>query len=174
MSNFSDLHQISDISSISMISQCSGKLIGRVDSAQNLLDNHSGTSNKFAANNETNPIEKAMKSLVLCEESMSAHAKANIVYQCVKEAPLNHKGVLPDSTVSKLQTLLLIHELDKYMHLPSSTKHMPDELALLGIIDLPPSDLTPGEKLDVKCCVETMLREKIHDIISRQVIVHRK
>jgi len=151
-----------------MISHCSGKLIGRIDSAQSLLDNHSGiigTGNKFATNHETNAIEKAMKSLVLCEENISKHIKTNIIYQCVEEASLNYKDILSDSTAGKLRTLLLIHELDKYMHLPSSTKQ--NELTLLGIIDVPPSDLTPNEKLDVKCCIETMLREKIHEMLLR-------
>lgn len=167
-----ELPLLSDISSIPTTSQCSGKLIGRVDSSQSSLDTHSGiaeSSNKFATNHETNAIEKAIKSMVLCEENMSERIKANIVYQCVKEVSSNRNGVLSSSTASKLQSLLLNHELEKYMHLPSSTKDVQDNLNLLGIMDLPSSDLTPGEKLDVKCCIETMLREKIHDMILRQV-----
>lgn len=116
---------------------------------------------------DTNEIEKAMKSFSLCEKNINEHRKANIAYQCVKEASLNHKDVLSKNTANKLQVLLLNHELDKYMHLPSSMKHMQDELMLLGIIDLPSSDLTPDEKLEIKCCVETMLREKIHNMMLR-------
>ncbi|EFN70078.1 hypothetical protein EAG_07473 [Camponotus floridanus] len=108
-----------------------------------------------------------MKSFSLCEKNINEHRKANIVYQCVKEASLNHQDVLSKSTANKLRVLLLNHELDKYMHLPSSIKHMQDELMLLGIIDLPSSDLNPDEKLEIKCCIETMLREKIHDMILR-------
>ncbi|GAB1864148.1 HAUS augmin-like complex subunit 4 [Camponotus japonicus] len=116
---------------------------------------------------DTNEIEKAMKSFSLCEKNINEHRKANIVYHCVKEASLNHKDVLSKSTANKLRVLLLNHELDKYMHLPSSMKHMQDELMLLGIIDLPSSDLHPDEKLEIKCCIETMLREKIHNMMLR-------
>ncbi|CAL1678568.1 unnamed protein product [Lasius platythorax] len=171
MSNFSDLRQISDISSISTISHSSNRFIGRVDSLQCLLGNDSSiiksSNDKLAITQETDAIEKTMKSFSLCERNMSEHRKANIVYQCVKEASLNHKDVLSKSTASKLRVLLLNHELDKYMHLPSSMKHMQDELMLLGIIDLPPSTLNPDEKLEIKCCVETMLREKMHSMILR-------
>ncbi|XP_050461050.1 uncharacterized protein LOC126856522 [Cataglyphis hispanica] len=171
MSNFSELRQISDISSISTISHSSSRFIDRVDSSQCLLDNNSSiiknSNDKFAIIQETNAIEKAMKSFSLCEKNMNEHRKANIVYQCVKEASLNHKDILSKSIASKLRILLLNHELDKYMHFPSSIKHMQDELMLLGIIDLPSSDLNPDEKLEIKCCVETMLREKIHDMILR-------
>lgn len=168
MSNFSDLRQISDISNISTISHSSNRLIGRVDSSQCLLDNDSSIIKSHNDKpQETDAVEKAMKSFSLCEKNINEHRKANIVYQCVKEASLNHKDILSESTAKKLQVLLLNHELDKYMHLPSSTKHMQEELKLLGIIDLPSADLNPDEKLEIKCCVETMLREKIHDMILK-------
>lgn len=159
-----------DISSISAISQSSGRLISKVDSSQSLLDNHSSavrSNDRFAITHETSAIEKTINSLVLCEENISEHIKTNIVYQCLKKASSSNKDVLSKSTASKLQILLLIHELDKYMHLPSTMKHMQDKLMLLGIIDLPPCDLNPDEKLEVKCCVETMLREMIHDMMLR-------
>lgn len=141
-----------------------------MDSSQSLLDNYSSAirSNcRFTITQETNTIEKTINSLVLCEENISEHIKTNIVYQCMKKASLNHKDVLSKSTASKLRILLLIHELNKYMHLPSTSKHMQDKLMLLGIIDLPPCVLNPDEKLEVKCCIETMLREIIHDMILR-------
>ncbi|XP_011705420.1 PREDICTED: uncharacterized protein LOC105460626 [Wasmannia auropunctata] len=170
MSYFSDLHQISDISSISAISQSSSRLISRINSSQSLLDNQSSATrnnDRFTINQETNAIEKTINSLILCEESINEHVKSNIIYQCLKEASLNHKAVLSNSTARKLRILLLIHELDKYMHLPSTMKHMQDKLILLGIIDLPSCDLNSDEKLEVKCCIETMLREVIHDMILR-------
>lgn len=142
-----------------------------MDSLQCLLGNDSSiiksSNDKLAITQETDAIEKTMKSFSLCERNMNEHRKANIVYQCVKEVSLNHKDVLSKSTASKLRVLLLNHELDKYMHLPSSMKHMQDELMLLGIIDLPPSNLNSDEKLEIKCCVETMLREKMHSMILR-------
>lgn len=159
-----------DISSISAISQSSSRLISRVDSSQSLLDNHSSTvrsSDRLAITQETNAIEKTINYLILCEENINEHIKTNIVYQCLKKASLNHKDVLSRSTASKLRILLLIHELDKYMHLPSTSEHMQDKLMLLGIIDLPPCILNLDEKLEVKCCIETMLREIIHDMILR-------
>ncbi|XP_077275732.1 uncharacterized protein LOC143904731 [Temnothorax americanus] len=169
MSYFSDLHQISDISSISAISQSSGRLIGRVDLSQSLLDHSSATrgNDRIAITQETSAIEKTISSLVLCEENISEHVKTNIVHQCTKKASLSNNDVLSKSTASKLRMLLLIHELDKYMHLPSTTKHMQDKLMLLGIIDLSPCDLNPDEKLEVKCCIETMLREEIHDMMLK-------
>lgn len=159
-----------DISSISAISSSSNRLFGRGNSLLSSLDHSSvikGSNNKPTTNQETNANDKAVKSLVLCEESIHEHIKANIVYQCVKEASLNQNNILSKSIASKLQALLSIHELDKYMHLPSSTKHVQDDLMLLGIINLPVFDLTLDEKSDVRCCVETMLREKIHDQLSR-------
>ncbi|EFN84293.1 hypothetical protein EAI_10082, partial [Harpegnathos saltator] len=100
---------------------------------------------------------------------MCEYMKATIVYQCIKEACLNHKSTLSESTVTKLKALLLTHELDKYMHLASSpsSQHMQDDLTLLGINNLPFSDLSFDEKLEIKCCLETILREKIHDMILR-------
>ncbi|XP_012227052.1 uncharacterized protein [Linepithema humile] len=170
MSFFNDFHQFSDISSISTNSYSSNRLIERIDSVYSSLDNHSSiikSSNKSSTSQEINANEKVVKSLVLCEESINEHIKANIVYQCVKEASLNHSNILSRSTASKLQALLLIHELDKYMHLPSSTKYVQDDLTLLGITNLPASDLTLDEKSDVRCCIETILRERIHDMLLR-------
>jgi len=160
----------SDISSISAISQSSSRLISRVNSSQSLLDNYSSairSNDRFTITQERNATEKTINSLVLCEENINEHIKTNIIYHCIKRACLNHKAVLSESTVSKLQTLILIHELNKYMHLPSTMKHMQDKLILLGIIDLPSYDLNPDEKLEVKCCIETMLREIIHDMMLR-------
>ncbi|KYQ51767.1 hypothetical protein ALC60_09128 [Trachymyrmex zeteki] len=168
MSYFNDLHQLSDISSISAISQSSGRLIDRVNLSQSLLDNYSSVSNnKFVITQETTAIEKTIKLLISCEESISEHVKINIIYQCIKKASLNPKDVLSKSTASKLRMLLSIHELDKCMHLPSTTKYMQDKLILLGICDLPSCHLNYDEKLEVKCCIETMLRETIHDTILR-------
>lgn len=112
-------------------------------------------------------METLIKSLALCEENMCEYMKVNIVHQCLKEASMNYKNILSDSTAAKLEALLLTHELNKYMHLPSSSKYMQDNLILLGINDLPISDLSFDEKLEIKCCVETMLREKLHDILLR-------
>lgn len=159
-----------DISSISTCSQ-SSRFIDRMESTESLLfDNYSSiakNSNKFATNQNTNLNEKLMNSLVLCEKNVSEYIKVNIVYQCVKEASFNHKNILCKSTVDKLANLLLLNKLDKYMHLCLLTKHMQDEMKLLGIIDLPSSDLSSDEKLDVKCCVETLLRERIHNMILK-------
>lgn len=161
---------ISDISSISTISQSSGRFTGSMNLSQNLLEFHSSTiknSNKPATIHGENQMETLMKSLTLCEENICEYIKANVVLQCLKEACLNCKDILSDSIVTKLKALLLTHELDKYMHLPSSSKHMQDNLMLLGIEDLPLSDLSFDEKFEVKCCVEMILREKIHDTILR-------
>ncbi|XP_014470823.1 PREDICTED: uncharacterized protein LOC106742419 isoform X2 [Dinoponera quadriceps] len=170
MSNFTDLPQLLDISSISAISQSSSRFVDRMDMSQSLLEyNFSAikSSNKPATAHGLNSAETLMKSLTLCEENTCEYMKANIIYQCMKEACLDHKSVLSKNAVTKLKALLLTHELDKYMHLPSSPEHAQDNLTLLGINDLPLSDLSFDEKLEIKCCVETMLREKIHDMILR-------
>lgn len=112
-------------------------------------------------------METMIKSLTLCEENMCEYMKVNIVYQCMKEAYFNHKNILSKSTATKLKEFLSSHEFDKYVHLPLSPKHMQDNLILLGIDDLSSSDLTFDEKLEIKCCVETILREKIHNMILR-------
>lgn len=141
-----------------------------MDSLQSLLDNYSNavrSNNRFAITRETSAIEKTINSLTLCEENISEHVKINIMYQCMKEASLNHKDILSKNTANKLQLMLSIYQLDKYMHLPSTTKHMQDKLMLLGIIDLPSCDLNLDEKLEVKCCIETMLRETIHHMMLR-------
>ncbi|KAL0109288.1 hypothetical protein PUN28_014405 [Cardiocondyla obscurior] len=52
------------------------------------------------------------------------------------------------------------------MHL-SSSNHMQDKLVLLGIVNLPSCDLNADEKLEIKCCIETILREMIHDMIIK-------
>lgn len=165
-----------DISSISTISQSSSRLVSRVDLSQSLLDSHSAirSNDRFAISQEVSAIEKTINSLVLCEANISEHVKTNIVYQCMKRASLGNKDILSKSTANKLRMLLLIHELDKYMHLPSTTKHMQDKLILLGIIDLPSCDLNSNEKVEVKCCVETMLREMIHDTMLKWVFYYIK
>ncbi|KAL0109290.1 hypothetical protein PUN28_014405 [Cardiocondyla obscurior] len=170
MNRFNDFHdQISDISSIPANSHSSSRLIGRVDLSHSFLESHSSAiknSTRTAISQETSIIEKTISSLVLCEKNISEHIKANIVYQCIKKASLNDKDILSKSTVSKLQTLLLLHKLDKYMHL-SSSNHMQDKLVLLGIVNLPSCDLNADEKLEIKCCIETILREMIHDMIIK-------
>lgn len=160
----------SDISGISTISPSSS----RIDYSQSSLDHYSNAiqnTTRFI-NQGTNPADRVVKSLTTSEENMSRYIKANIVYQCVKEVSLNRENVLSESTANKLRALILIHELDKYMHLPSSRGNSTDDqLTLLGIMDLPSSDLDFSEKLDIKCYVETMLREKIHNMILRQVFI---
>ncbi|XP_017883924.1 uncharacterized protein LOC108627258 [Ceratina calcarata] len=171
MNNLSDFSQISDINNISRISRvnCS-RLLGRVDSLQNLFEQQcslsSNTSRNVQSNQGSNHLEKAVKSLTLCDESIGEYGKSNIITECIKEASNNVKGALSNDTATKLKGLLLIHDLNKYMHLPSTSSNV-QELNVLGIIDLPQYDLSYEEKLDIKSCVETLLREKIHDFILR-------
>nr|XP_031825924.1 uncharacterized protein LOC116424108 isoform X1 [Nomia melanderi] len=169
--SFSDLSQISDISSISRISRvnCS-RIMGRLDSLQNSsVQQHSLIHNASKAvtnqNQESNHLQKAAKRLTLCEESIGDHIKSKMILKCIQDATMNTKETLSKNVVSKLKGLLLMHEVDKYMHLPSRSKKKQEKLTVLGITDLPEYDLTHEEKLDVKCYVEALLREKIHDFI---------
>ena len=173
MSRFTDLSQLSDLQNISRISRlnCS-RMMGRVDSLQNLYEpQHSFTSN--ASRNVTNSnqgtvqTQKAVKYLTLCEESIGEYAKSKIILDCLKEASLNAKRSLSAGVVTKLQGLLQIHEVNKYMHLPSNSKNAQEESMVLGITDLPKYDFTYEETLSIKCCVETILREKIQKFLLR-------
>ncbi|CAK9816905.1 hypothetical protein ANTPLA_LOCUS9162 [Anthophora plagiata] len=171
MSSFSDLSQISDIHSISRISRsnCS-RIIGRIDSLQNLFEQQCSlthNSNKSAVNQRTNNLEKCVKCFILCEENIGEHIKYKVILECIEEATKNVKGTLSEGVVTKIKGLLLIHELNKYMHLPSTLKNIQEELTILGIVDLPKYDLSYEEVLDTKCCVESLLREKIHNFILR-------
>ncbi|XP_076282555.1 uncharacterized protein LOC143210018 [Lasioglossum baleicum] len=174
MSNmsFSDLSQISDLHSISRISRvnCS-RIMGRIDSLQNLSEYHSITQNTsrntqcILQNQGFNHLQKAIKRLTLLEESIQNHVKSKIILECIKEAAMNEKKILSKDIVKKLTGLLLMHEIDKYMHLPSASIKAQEKMTLLGITDLPECDLTYEEKLDVKCYVEALLCEKTHDFV---------
>lgn len=146
--------------------------MGRVDSLQNLYEpQHSFTYN--ASKNVTNSnqgtvqTQKTVKYLTLCEESIGEHVKSKIILDCLKEASLNAKRLLSAGIVTKLQGLLQIHELNKYMHLSSTSKNSQEESRVLGITDLPKYDFTYEETLDTKFCVETILREKIQKFVLR-------
>lgn len=172
MNSLSDLSQISDIHNISRISRvnCS-RLIGRIDSLQNLFEQQcslsSNTSRTIQSNQGSNHLEKAVKCLSLCDESVGEYVKCKIIMECIKEASNNVKGTLSNDLVNKLKGLLLIHDINKYMYLPPTSSSNMQALNVLGIIDLPKYDLTYEENLDVKSRVETLLREKIHDFILR-------
>nr|XP_003707062.1 PREDICTED: uncharacterized protein LOC100883490 [Megachile rotundata] len=173
MSSFSDLSQISDITSISRVSRsnCS-RIIGRVDSLQSLFEQqcsftHNASRNAINPHQGINHLEKTIKSLISCEESISDHIKNKIILECIKEASMNKKETLSEDVVIKLKGLLLIHDVNKYMHLSSVSKDMQEELNVLGITDLPTYNFSYEEMLDIKCYVETLLREKIHDYILR-------
>ncbi|KAK1132378.1 hypothetical protein K0M31_016486 [Melipona bicolor] len=164
MNSSSDLSQILDISRISRLN-CS-RIFGRVDSLQNLFEQQCNLS--YNTNiQESNHLEKTIKCLASCEDSIAEHVKNKLILECIKEALINVKGTLSDDVVVKLKRLLLIHELTIYMHLPSTSKNMQEELNILGITDLPKYDFSYEEISDIKCYVETLLREKIHELILR-------
>nr|XP_033325472.1 uncharacterized protein LOC117219996 [Megalopta genalis] len=168
--SFSDLSQISDIHSISRISRvnCS-RLMGRVDSLQNLTDHcnfiNSTNRSTICQNQGSNHLQKAIQNLALLEESIGNHAKNKLILKCIKEASMNTNKTLSEHTVSKLKGLLLIHEINEYMHLPPTSLNVQEKLTILGITDVPEYDLDYEEKLNIKCYVEALLREKIHDFV---------
>ncbi|OAD60632.1 hypothetical protein WN48_05149 [Eufriesea mexicana] len=171
MNSFSDLSQISDITSISRISRtnCS-RILGRVDSLQNLFEQQCSLTFNTSKNityHTSNHLEKVVKCLSSCEDSIGEHLKCKIILKCIKEASMNIKETLSDDVVAKLKGLLLIHELNKYMSLSSTLKNMEKDLSILGITDIPNNDLSYEEMLDVKYHVETLLRERIHEFILR-------
>ncbi|XP_043255624.1 uncharacterized protein LOC122399196 [Colletes gigas] len=172
MDNCSDISQISDIHSISRISRvnCS-RLMGKIDSLQNLSEQQcsftwNSSRNTLSHNQGSNHLQKIAKCLTQCEESIGEHVKSKIILECIKEASLNIKGTLCENVVSKLKGLLLIHELNKYMYMPSILKNLQESI-ILGITDLPKYTLSCEEVIDVKCYVETLLRERIHSFILR-------
>ncbi|XP_033202392.1 uncharacterized protein LOC117230258 [Bombus vosnesenskii] len=168
MNSSGDLSQISDISRISRLN-CS-RIFGRIDSLQNLFEQQCSLSyntSRNTTNQESNHLEKTIKCLASCEDSIGEHVKSKVILECIKEASMNVNGILSDDVAFKLKGLLSIHELNKYMHLPSTSKNIQEELCILGITDLPKFDLSYEEILDIKYCVETLLREKIHEFILR-------
>nr|XP_034185834.1 uncharacterized protein LOC117606912 [Osmia lignaria] len=173
MHSFGDLSHISDIQSISRISRSnSSRIIGRVDSLQSLFEQqcsltHNASRNTINSTYGSNHIEKTVKCLTSCEESIGEHVKSKIILECIKEASTNEKKTLSEDVVTKLKGLLLIHKLNKYMHLPSTLKDLQEELSILGITDLPKYNFSCEEILDIKCYVETLLRDRIHEIILR-------
>lgn len=146
--------------------------MGKLDSLQNLSGQqysliHNASKIGTNQNQESNHLQKAAKCLTLCEESIGDHIKSKVILKCIQDATTNTKETLSKDVVSKLKGLLLMHEVDKYMHLPSTSKKKQEKLTVLGITDLPEYDLSYEEKLDVKCSIEASLREKIHDFILR-------
>ncbi|XP_076173161.1 uncharacterized protein LOC143149540 isoform X2 [Ptiloglossa arizonensis] len=146
--------------------------MGKIDFLQNTSEQQCSftlntSKNTTNSNQGTNHLQKIAKSLTLCEESIGEHAKSKIILACIKEASLNQKGILSENVISKLKGLLLIHEFNKYMHLPSTLKNIQEKLTVLGITDLPKYVLNREEIIDIKCYVEMLLREKIHKFILR-------
>ncbi|KZC06131.1 hypothetical protein WN55_07593 [Dufourea novaeangliae] len=143
-----------------------------MDSLQNLSEQqcsitYNASRNTTNLNQGTTLLQKSTKRLTLCEESIGDHIKNKIILQSIKEASNNTKLTLSADVITKLKGLLSIHEVNKYMHLPSISKKILEKLTVLGITDLPEYDLTHKEKLDIKCYVEALLREKILDFILR-------
>ncbi|XP_054015244.1 uncharacterized protein LOC128896088 [Hylaeus anthracinus] len=173
MSNYGDLSQISDIHSISRISRVScSRLMGRADSLRNIFERQcsftrNSSRNITNLNQGTNYLQKIIRCFNQCEESISEHVKSKIILECIKEAALNVKGILSENVVNKLKGLLLIHECNKYMHMPSTSNNLHEKLTVLGIRDLPNYVLSYEEIINVKCYTETLLREKIHSFILR-------
>ncbi|XP_076246801.1 uncharacterized protein LOC143186869 [Calliopsis andreniformis] len=175
MNSFGDLSHISDIC-IPRISRLnSNQIIGRAESMPNLLEqqscfSHSTSKNVTHPNQDYNHLQKAVKYLTLCEESIGEFAKNEIVLDCLKEVSLNKKGTLSEGVTNKLRGLLSIHELNKYMRLSlpaTSLGNVQEESSVLGITDFPKYDFTHEEVLDIRCYVETLLREKIHEFVLR-------
>ncbi|KAG7205365.1 hypothetical protein KM043_007365 [Ampulex compressa] len=173
MNSFSDLSQLSDISSISRISRSNNsRFITTTDSLHNLLEyqsniTHNASKISTTSNSGNSCLEKAYKSLSLCEDSTADYVKNKMIVDCIKEASSNAGKRLSENVVAKLKGLLVLHEMDKYMHFPPTVKHTQEELTVLGITDLPKYELGYEERLDIKCCVESILREKIHKFILR-------
>lgn len=133
---------------------------------------HNASKSGTYHNLETNHLQKAVKYLTSCEESIGEFVKNKIVLDCLKEVSLNAKGTLPEDAVIKLKGLLSVHEFNKYMHLSSLSTastlgNTQEESIILGITDLPKYRFCYEEILDIKCYVETLLREKIHDFRLR-------
>lgn len=100
------------------------------------------------------------------EESTCNYAKYKLIYQSLEDLCQNQNSSLKKNTVEKLKKLLAIHEVKKYIHLPNYSKSSKDELSLLGILELPEQKFTYEEQLEIKSCLETKLREKMHNFIA--------
>lgn len=100
------------------------------------------------------------------EESICNYAKLKLIHLCLESITQDQNSSLSKSTAEKLRKLLAIHEVKKLIHLPNYSKNSKDELTLLGILELPEHKLTYEEQMEIKSCLETKLREKVHNFIT--------
>lgn len=170
-----DLSKISDISTISQVSRSNfPQIMGRIDSAlvSSKFDRQSSfiqnsSKGSVSADQDSNPLTKIIKSFTACQNSISEYARARLIFECIEEVCLNKNNVLPEETVKKLRGLLQLHEINKIKNCSLKSKHISQDLSILGIIDYPEYKLSYEEKLNIKACVETLIREKIHDFLVR-------
>ncbi|KAI4484009.1 hypothetical protein M0804_007465 [Polistes exclamans] len=167
-----DLSQLSDISTISRISR-SSQLMGRLDSIllSNELDHHSSLiqSSKATTTPEQdhNDLRDSTKLLIDCQNSISEHAKVQLIYKCLEEICLNKNIALPDETKDKLKGFLQSFEINKIKDISITLKQGLQDLTILGIQDFPEYKLSYEERLNVKACVDALMQEKLHDFLLK-------
>lgn len=167
-----DLSQLSDISTISRISRCS-QLMGRLDSMllSNELDHHSSfiqnSKGTTSTDQDIDDLKEITKLFTSCQNSISEYAKAKLILECTEEVCLNKNSTLSEETIKKLKGLLQSYEINKIKDLSITFKHTLQDLTILGIQDFPEYKLSYEEKLNIKACVEALMREKVHDFIIK-------
>ena len=111
-------------------------------------------------------VSKINKALNSCDESTCDYAKLKLIYECLEEIVVDKSNVLKPNTMKKLNELITIHKVKKYLHLPNNSKDLKEELTLLEIIDLPKYEFSYEEQLAIKSCIEAKLRQKIHHFVT--------
>ncbi|XP_012272792.1 uncharacterized protein LOC105695626 [Orussus abietinus] len=162
MSSFSDLSRLSDISGVSRISS-STRVIGKSElacsSEYSVRESNKRIVNPFLINVDADKVVEAFRS---CEDSICEYARFKIILDCVKQVSRNVDNGLSEETAQKLKRLLIAYESKKFLQLPAISIESLEELTILGITDLPKITFSYEEKMDIKSCAASIIRNRIH------------
>lgn len=133
---------------------------------RNLLQKSITADSQKTDSRRVSDSTKLGKALGSCEESSSDYAKLKLISDCLTEIVVIKSNGIEKDTLTKLQELLKIHRVKKYVHLPNTSKEVTEEITMLGLCDLPKFEFSYEEQLAIKSCLEAKLREKIHSFIG--------
>lgn len=145
MSIKSESSQLSGFSGISTISCSSPKLPSTINNNKNL--------------------DKTLQKLTKCEKSIVELAKLKLIYECLENITTNNQ--LPSDLNNKLEQILLSHNVEKYLHLPTDTKHGNIKSSLLGIMDVKKPELTVDEKKVIRKILENNINIRTNSFIKK-------
>ncbi|XP_043285006.1 uncharacterized protein [Venturia canescens] len=171
MSSVGESCHISDISDISRISLSSAiRPLGKMDSALNISECQASSSIREPLNRltvssaieKTSKISRIVKLIDSCANSTSNYAKLTLLRDCLHKLSETDEAD-SQNIMSKLKNILATHEACKYLQLPKKDKQ---ELTLLGITDLPETQITTLEKRDIQNRLEYLFFAKLNQFID--------